>query len=104
MLQAMGFLKAIREALAGPPHVQGDAEDSAALHEEYAVPNAGDTEMKDIEERTEAPAAPMAVTPFAGEGQIEAAEFEDNLVKPEDIRPEGAETTSEDGPPPDFEP
>jgi hypothetical protein len=105
MLRAMSFWSRFREKLAGPPHVQGSAEDDAALREEYSVPNAGDTEMKDIEERSEAPAGPAAVAPFAGAGQVRAAEIEDELVRPEDVRPEGAETaSSDDEPPPEFEP
>jgi hypothetical protein len=105
MLRAMGFWSRLRETLAGPAHVQGGAEEGSALHEEYGTPSAGDNEMKEVEklERSEIQDAPLAAAPFAGEGQIRAAEIETELVKPEDVTPDDAEITSDETPPADLD-
>ena len=98
----MGFWKRLREGVAGPPHVNAGTDDpgevAADLHEEFSVPNAGDTEMRDIDEHSEAPAGPIAAAPFAGEGQIRAAELEAEIIKPEDVKPDDAKIESEPDP------
>jgi hypothetical protein len=98
----MGFWKRLREGVAGPPHVNAGTDDpgevGADLHEEFSVPNAGDTEMRDIDEHSEAAAAPIAAAPFSGEGQIRAAELEAEIIKPEDVKPDDAKIESEPDP------
>jgi hypothetical protein len=101
-LHAMGWWKRFREGVAGPPHVHDTVDDpgevSAVMHEEYTVANAGDREMRDIEEHSETPAAPIAAAPFAGEGQIRAAELEAEIIKPEDVKPDDTAMDSEEEP------
>ena len=98
----MGFWKRLREGIAGPPHVSAgtDApgEVAADLHEEFSVPNVGDTEMRDIEEHSQESPGPAAAAPFAGQGQIRAAELEAELIKPEDVKPDDAKIESEPDP------
>jgi hypothetical protein len=98
----MGWWKRLREGVAGPPHVSGGGDDpgefAATMHEEYSVANAGDTEMRDIEEHSHESPGPIAAAPFAGEGQIRAAELEAEIVKPGDVTPDGAEIEPDEGP------
>lgn len=99
----MGFLDSIRKALAGPPHISGSQGDnpgeiSAALHEEYAVPNADEEEVREIDSLSsaDAPAAPIAAAPFAGAGQIRATELEEQITQSEDVVPDETEIRSDE--------
>jgi hypothetical protein len=100
----MGILDSIRKALAGPPHISGSEGDNpgeiaAALHEEYAVPNADEEEVreiKDINEASTGPAAPIAAAPFTGAGQIRATELEEQIIQPEDVTPDETEVRSDE--------
>jgi hypothetical protein len=105
MLHAMTFWSRLRDSLAGPAHVKGGSEEVAALHEEYSTPAASDNEMKQVEslERSEVQDAPLAATPFAGEGQIRAAEIEAEITKPQDVTPDPEEITSDEPPPVDLD-
>jgi hypothetical protein len=100
MLPGMGFLDSLKKAIQGPPRVQGMGSDepgevAAALHEEYAAPDPGPSESKQIEELNDGPGA-TAAAPFAGAGQIRAAEVEAEIVRPEDVRPDEMEIASEE--------
>jgi hypothetical protein len=65
----MGLFDSLRKAIAGPPRVSGAGDEAgevaAALHEEYTPPASGDDEIKEIDELSEAPAAPGGAAPFA---------------------------------------
>jgi hypothetical protein len=46
----MGFLTWLRNALAGPPRIQtGDAEEAAALHEEFGTADEGAADLRHVE-------------------------------------------------------
>ena len=98
----MGILDSIRKALAGPPHIGGSGDDpgemAAALHEEYAVPNADEEEVREIDSLSnlDGPAAPIAAAPFAGAGQIRATELEEQIIKSEDVVPDETEVRSDE--------
>lgn len=98
----MGFLDSLKKAIAGPPHISGaddPGEMAAALHEEYAVPNADEEEVRQVKELdslSDAPAGPIAAAPFAGAGQIRATELEAEIIKPEDVTPDETEVTSDE--------
>ena len=99
----MGFFDSLKKMLQGPAHVQtGDDEGAIALHEEYSVANAGDREMQDIDEHSQSPEfdAPVAAAPFAGEGEIRAAEIESQIIKPEDVTPDDTVEAKEEPLPP----
>jgi hypothetical protein len=49
MLPVMGFLDRLRNLLAGPPRIQGDAADEAALHEEFGTPDQGAADVRRVE-------------------------------------------------------
>ncbi len=87
----MGFLDSLRKAISGPARVKGTddpGEAAVAMREEFAVPNAGDDEIEQIEELSSEPAAPVAAAPFSGVGQADAAELEDTFVSEEEEEPE----------------
>jgi hypothetical protein len=98
----MGWWKRFRESVAGPPHIKGGTDDpsevDAVMRAEYAAASSGDTEMKDIEELSEAPAAPIAAAPFTGEGEIRATEIETGMIKPGDVMPDETDIEPEEGP------
>jgi hypothetical protein len=99
----MGFFDSLKKMLQGPPHVQvGDDEGAMALHEEYHVANAGDREMQDIDEHSQSAEfdAPVAAAPFAGEGEIRAAELEAEIIRPEDVTPDDTVESKEEPIPP----
>jgi hypothetical protein len=49
MLPAMGFLDRLRNMLSGPPRVQGDAAEEAALHEEFGTPDEAAADVRRVE-------------------------------------------------------
>jgi hypothetical protein len=74
----MGFLDKIRNALAGPPRVQGgDDEGDAALHEDFGTPDEGDAEVKASEQLSGGAVVPgqaAAEAAESAEAEIEAEE------------------------------
>ena len=49
MLRAMSFLDRLRNMLAGPPRIQGDEADAAALHEEFGTADEGAADLRRVE-------------------------------------------------------
>jgi hypothetical protein len=90
----MGFLSSVRNAILGPPRIQGSddpAAVAAALHEEYARPDPGESASTQDEQLSRA----TATAPFSGAGQVRAAEVEVEIVKAEDVKPDENEIEPE---------
>ena len=68
----MGFLDKLRKMLAGPPRVQGDTADAAALHEELGTSDAGAADLR----RMETTAGGAVVPGIAGSDAAQVAEAE----------------------------
>jgi hypothetical protein len=63
----MSFLARLRNLLAGPPRVQGDAADAVALQEEYGTPDEGAADVRHIETTAGGAAVPgIAASEAAG--------------------------------------
>lgn len=75
MLPAMGFLDRLRNMLAGPPRVQGgDAEEAAALHEEFGTPDEGSADVRRVEGGGPGVGAGLHNVGFGASEAAEAAE------------------------------
>jgi hypothetical protein len=84
MLQAMGFLDRLRRLLAGPPRIQGDAADEAALHEELGTPDDGAADVRRVG-GSPGVGGGLHNTGFAASEAAEAAEAD---LETEEARPD----------------
>ena len=67
---AMSFLDRLRNLLAGPPRIQGDAEEAAALREEFGTSDEGAADVRRVD--TGGGPAPAR---FGGGGATDAVRF-----------------------------
>jgi hypothetical protein len=81
----MSFLDKIRNALAGPPHIEGgDDETDATLREEYGTPDEAEADVTHLETSTGGAVVPS----FASSDAAEAAEDDlESEEAPPDIDP-----------------
>jgi hypothetical protein len=80
---AMSFLDRLRNLLAGPPRVKGDATESAALREEFGAPDEGSADVRSVE--GPGVGGGLHTTGFGG---VEAAEAAEGDLSTEEAPPD----------------